>query len=165
VIATAIKEGAAPEEVVAGAVEVMATLNRRAAEAMSHAGVSAATDVTGFGLLGHLHRMLSASGVAARLKARDVPIMEGARELAEAGHVPGGTHRNLADLESCVDFGPSVDEVTRILLGDAQTSGGLLMSVAAERAEGLLEELTGNVPAAAVIGEVTGGAPGRISVE
>ncbi|MGD8871901.1 MAG: selenide, water dikinase SelD [Gemmatimonadota bacterium] len=165
IIATAIKKGAAAKDAIAGAIESMATLNRRAADAMLQAGVSAATDVTGFGLLGHLHRMLHASGVAGRLRTKDVPLLAGARELAEAGHVPGGTHRNLADLESCVDFASSVDEANRILLGDAQTSGGLLMSVPVAAVEGLLEELTGNVPVASVVGEVLEGPAGHISVE
>ena len=84
--------------------------------------------------------------------------------LAAAGHVPGGTHRNLADLESAVDFAPDLDEVTRILLTDAQTSGGLLMSVPMGCVEGLIEDLTGNVPAVAVIGSVVEGAPGHIDV-
>jgi selenide,water dikinase len=164
VIATAVKREAAEAAVIEAAVASMATLNARAAESMGRAGVSAATDVTGFGLLGHLHRMLLASGVSARLSAKEVPLMVGARELAEAGHVPGGTHRNLADLEEAVDFADSVDETTRILLGDAQTSGGLLMSVPVDRVEALLEDLTGNVPAVAVIGTVEGGVPGRIVV-
>ena len=164
IIATAIKKGAADPDVIARAVDAMATLNRRAAEAMVRAGVSAATDVTGFGLLGHLHKMLHASGVSGRVNAADVPLLRGARELAEAGHVPGGTHRNLADLEGVVDFADDIDEVTRLLLGDAQTSGGLLMSVPVERVEALLEDLTGNVPAAAVVGAVGEGAGGRIFV-
>ena len=164
VIATAIKQGAASSDVIAAAVEVMATLNHRAAQAMANAGVSAATDVTGFGLLGHLHKMLQASGVSGRVSAADVPLLPGARVLAEAGHVPGGSHRNLADLEPVLDFADSIDEITRTLLGDAQTSGGLLMSVPQDRVEGLLEELTGNVPAAAVIGYVIEGAGGHISV-
>jgi selenide,water dikinase len=164
IIATAIKKGAASSEVIARAVEVMATLNRRAAEAMVDAGVSAATDVTGFGLLGHLHKMLDASGVSARIKAADVPLLPGARELAAAGHVPGGSHRNRADLEAALDFAESVDEVARIMLTDAQTSGGLLMSVPPESVEGLLEALNGNAPAAAVIGFVSEGAAGHIFV-
>ena len=164
VIATAIKQQAAPPEAIATAVEVMATLNARAAEAMSKADVSAATDVTGFGLLGHLHRMLEASGFAGRVEAEDVPIMAGTRELAAAGHVPGGSHRNLADLEPVLDFVESVDETTRILLADAQTSGGLLMSVPVERVEALVEDLTGNVPAVAVIGSVAEGPAGHIRV-
>lgn len=164
IIATAIKKGTAPPDVISGAVEVMATLNRRAAEAMLRAGVHAATDVTGFGLLGHLHKMLHASGVSGRLRAGDVPFLIGARELAEAGHIPGGTHRNLADLERMVDFSDDLDEAARILLSDAQTSGGLLMAVPVDRVEGLLEDLTGSVPASALIGSVGDGAAGHIFV-
>jgi selenide,water dikinase len=165
VIATAIKRGAASPEVVRSAVAVMSALNRGAAEAMVALGVRAATDVTGFGLLGHLHRMLLASGVAARLRATEVPLLAGARALAEAGHVPGGTRRNLADVSSRTTFAASVPEPIRTLLGDAQTSGGLLIAVPAERADELLAALEGAAPARARIGEVVEGAPGAISVE
>ncbi len=165
VIATAIKNGVAPEDVVRAAVEVMSTLNRGAAEAMVSARAHAATDVTGFGLLGHLHRMLTASGVAARLRGSDVPLLKGARALAEAGQVPGGTKRNLTDLTDAVTFSASVDEPLRILLGDAQTSGGLLVAVAPDRAERLLATLGAAAPAAARIGEVVAGTPGTIEVE
>ena len=165
IIATAIKKEAAEADVIAAAVASMATLNARAAQSMRPAGVSAATDVTGFGLLGHLHRMLLASGVAARVSAKEVPLLPGARQLADAGHVPGGTHRNLADLEEAVEFADSIDETTRILLGDAQTSGGLLMCVPVEGLEALLEDLTGNVPAVAAIGVVEEGEAGRIFVD
>jgi selenide, water dikinase len=165
VIATAIKAGAASPDVVRSAVDVMSTLNRGAAEAMVALGARAATDVTGFGLLGHLHRMLLASGVAARLRAADVPLLPGARELAEAGHVPGGTRRNLADVLGRTTFAPSVDEAARTLLGDAQTSGGLLIAVPAERAGDLIAALEGVSPARSLIGEVVQGTPGSISVE
>jgi selenide,water dikinase len=165
VIATAIKAGAAAKEVVDAAVTVMATLNRGAAEAMTQAGANAATDVTGFGLLGHLHRLLLASGVAAHLRARDVPILAGAAALAAAGHVPGGTKRNLADLSASVDFAPSIDTTTRTLLGDAQTSGGLLISIPGDRLATLLREVAGRAPVAAVIGSVRAGTPGLIDVE
>ncbi len=164
VIATAIKKGAASDAVVAGAVEVMASLNRAASAAMVAAGVVAGTDVTGFGLLGHLHRMLVASGVAATLRAADVPLLAGARELAQAGHVPGGTKRNLEDLRQAVAFEASVDPVARTLLGDAQTSGGLLLSVPPERLEALRAELRSEVPEARVIGTVEAGEAGRIRV-
>ena len=165
VVATAIKKGAASADVVRRAVEVMSTLNRGAAEAMVTAGADAATDVTGFGLLGHLHRMLQASGVAAHVRAGEVPLLPGARELAEAGHVPGGTRRNLADLAGHLTFAPGVDETTRTLLGDAQTSGGLLIAVPADLLAGLLEALGGGAPAAAVIGAVEEGEPGAIRVD
>jgi selenide,water dikinase len=165
VIATAIKKDVAPKEVVAAAIDVMTTLNRGASEAMVAAGVRAGTDVTGFGLLGHLHRLLSASGVAARLRANAVPLIEGALALAEAGHVPGGTVRNLADVAPSVSFAATVDQPTRTLLGDAQTSGGLLIAVAPERLNALLDALAGVAPVSAVIGDVVAGPPGRIDVE
>jgi selenide,water dikinase len=142
----------------------MTTLNRGASEAMVAAGVRAGTDVTGFGLLGHLHRLLAASGVAARVRANAVPLIEGALELAAAGHVPGGTVRNLADVAASVSFSATVDQRTRTLLGDAQTSGGLLIAVAPERLNALLEALAGVAPVSAVIGEVVAGPAGRIEV-
>jgi selenide,water dikinase len=165
IVATAIKQGVASAEVVRAAVEVMSTLNRSAAQAMVTVAAHAATDVTGFGLLGHLHRMLLASGVAARLHAADVPLLVGARELAEAGHVPGGTRRNLADLSGHVTFSPAVDDVARTLLGDAQTSGGMLICVQPDRLDELLATLEGTTPARAVIGSVVEGPPGAITVE
>jgi selenide,water dikinase len=142
----------------------MSTLNRSASEGMVRAGVAAGTDVTGFGLLGHLHKMLLASGVSADVSATDVPLMAGARQLAEGGYISGGTRRNLADVEAAVDFTEDVDATMRLMLADAQTSGGLLMAVPAERVTALVEDLTGSVPAAAVIGHVTEGPAGRISV-
>ncbi len=164
IIATAIKQGDASDEVIEAAVEIMATLNAGAAEAMLSAGVIAGTDVTGFGLLGHLHTMMRASGVAATVRADSVPVISGARELVAAGHVPGGTKRNLDDLAHSISFADAVDEATRTLLGDAQTSGGLLMCVPADRVEDLLSTLDGRSPVAVVIGEVVEGEPGHIDV-
>jgi selenide,water dikinase len=165
VIATAIKRGEVDENVIADAVQVMTTLNRSAAEAMLSAEVQAATDVSGFGLLGHLRGMMSASGTSATLETARIPFLAGARELTEAGHVPGGTRRNLEDLAGDLDFADSVDEVTRILLADAQTSGGLLMCVAPDRLTALLTDLEGDTPSASVIGEVVQGQPGTIRIE
>jgi selenide,water dikinase len=163
IISTAIKRSLASEDVIRDAVACMATLNRGAAEAMLRTAVSAATDVTGFGLLGHLRNMLRASGVGAHLEADQIPLLPGAAELAEAGCIAGGTRRNLADLENDVDWG-SMTELQRLILCDAQTSGGLLIAVPAERVDMLLaalnEELT---PIAAVIGEITSDT-GRIRV-
>jgi len=102
--------------------------------------------------------------VAAVVNASSVPILPGARPLAEAGHVPGGSARNLADLADSVTFAESVEGVTRTLLCDAQTSGGLLMCVAPERLDGLLERLRGRTPALAVVGEVVEGEAGQIRV-
>ncbi len=164
VVATALKAGQAPAEVARRAVEVMATLNRDAAEAAQECGVRAGTDVTGFGLLGHLRNLLRASGVAASLRWADVPLLDGARELALAGHIPGGTKRNLSDTAGDVTWGAAVPDAVRLLMADAQTSGGLLLCVAPERVGELVARLEGRSPAAAVIGEVVEGRPGANTV-
>ena len=164
VIATAIKSAQAPENVVAIAVDSMTTLNADAASVMVSNGITAATDVTGFGLLGHLRSLMRASNVSATLQADKVPMLLGARKLAEAGHIPDGSKRNLDDLASDVSFETSVDEVTKILLADAQTSGGLLMSVPAERLENVTDGLAETASTAAVIGHVAQGPAGNIKV-
>jgi|SRR5687767_4762250 len=164
VIATALKKEQAPADVIASAVRSMTTLNRPAAESMLRVGASAATDVTGFGLIGHLSSMLRASGVAARVRAGLVPFLPGARELAQAGHVAGGTRRNMQDADTITTWSADVSEVERILLCDAQTSGGLLISINADRADDLLAALrAANTPAAAIIGDIRAGDP-RIDV-
>ena len=158
VIATALKKGEADEDVIATAVQVMTTLNQSAAETMVSVGVKAATDITGFGLM-------SASATSATLQAASIPILPGARELAEAGHIPGGTRRNLDDLAPDLDFADSIDEVSRTLMVDAQTSGGLLMCVPPDRLTALLTGLKGEIPSAFVIGKVVPGQPGTIRIE
>ena len=163
VVATAIKAEAASDAATTAAVKSMTALNREAAAAMIRVGVRAATDVTGYGLLGHLGTLLLQSGVAAEIVAENVPVLPEVTELIAAGHVPGGTRRNLEDLEDRVDFGDQ-DETTRLILADAQTSGGLLISVPEERAEKLMELLEAAGPVAAMIGRVTDGAPGTIKV-
>jgi selenide,water dikinase len=165
VLATALKRDLADGAALAPAVAAMTTLNAGAARAVAAVGARAATDVTGFGLLGHLHQLLAASGVAADIEAAAVPLFAGARELVGQGAVPGGTRRNIEALQGLVDFGPTVDEPTRILLADAQTSGGLLIAVAVERRDALLDALAREAtPARAVIGRVTAGPAGRITV-
>lgn len=137
-------------EVFPQAVAAMTGLNREASEAALAAGARCATDVTGFGLLGHLLKLTRASRVAAVVDAAAVPYLDGAREAARDGFVSGGTRRNLDWVAPHVDFG-AADEVTRLLLADAQTSGGLLVA--------------GEVPGAPVIGElVPEGAPGASRV-
>lgn len=165
IVATAVKAGSAPEAVLAEAVRCMTTLNRAGAEAMVGAGVVAGTDVTGFGLLGHLRSMMKASGTSARVVSADVPLLPGVRALIEGGYVPGGTRRNLGDLAASVDFGAAVPEDVRILLADAQTSGGLLMAVPPEHLRALLDALAGRTLTAAVIGAVENGEAGRIVVD
>lgn len=163
-IATAIKEGTVDGAVIQAAVASMAALNRGAAEAMARAGVRAATDVTGYGLLGHLRQMLRASGVAATLQADAIPFLPGVEELATRARFPGGSQRNLADVREDVQFPKDMAEARRLLLADAQTSGGLLMAVPPDAMESLLDDLEGSAPVAAVIGEIEEGPPGRIQV-
>lgn len=160
VIATAIKRGKAPPDVVDAAVASMLRLNAHAADVALAGGATGATDVTGFGLLGHLHRMVEASGVDAELDTAAVPLLPGARDMVTAGLVPGGTERNLAWVAEHVDAG-DVDATTLTLLADAQTSGGLLFGVAPEQAASALEQLRATGHDAAVIGHVTAG-DGRI---
>lgn len=155
IITTAGKEGRVPAKVLREAIRHMTTLNHAAADAMVRVEVHAATDVTGFGLLGHLRPMLKASGATARVTASAVPMLAGARALAEQGVAPGGTRRNLESLNTAVRWGRAVDEHTRLLLCDAQTSGGLLIAVPRRKLKRLVAELRGSgVETAAVIGEV-----------
>lgn len=164
IISTAIKNGRAEPAVIAEAIETMAELNAGAARAAAAIGVHAATDVTGFGLLGHLGEMLVASGVAAIVEHQSVPLIEGVRELAKAGLAPGGTGRNLAAVEQLTDFG-DLDPADRLILADAQTSGGLLISVAAAKTLELVEALAAeNTRAAAIIGEIVEDRPGTVVV-
>ncbi|MGH2681096.1 MAG: selenide, water dikinase SelD [Actinomycetota bacterium] len=162
IVSTAIKRGLAEEDLVAHAVELMTTTNQAAAEAMQHADVDAATDVTGFGLLGHLHRMLLASGAAAELDADAIPLLDPRiLDLARSGVVPGGTKRNLAYVRPHTDFG-ALPEPERLILADAQTSGGLL--VAAKHKPSIEAALREHDVPFARIGTVVAGAPGAISV-
>ena len=166
IIATAIKRGLADESVARQAAELMATLNRAAAEAMIEVGAHACTDVTGFGLLGHLREMAAGSGVDVTIHAGAVPTLPAAWTFAGAGVVPGGTLNNLAFVQGHVTFSSGVSRVAQLLLADAQTSGGLLISLPFKRADALLAALQARgVSAAAVIGQVTGAGTGRITVE
>jgi selenide,water dikinase len=165
VAAQAIKQGRLAKARIDVAVAAMRTLNRAARDAALAAGARAATDVTGFGLLGHLHHVLAASRCAARVDASAVPLLDFARELAGEGLVPGGSRKNRAYVEAHVTFAPGVDEVARILLCDAQTSGGLLVAVPPEGERTMLAELERRgAPARTVIGEVVEGPPGQIEV-
>lgn len=164
IIASAVKADKAPAEAIERMVHVATTLNKDASEAMVAVGVSAATDVTGFGLLGHLLEMTQASGVAVELEASRVPVIEGARPLAEAGIVPGGTRRNLSFVDPLAVWPDGMDEVTKLLLADAQTSGGLLIAVAEDKVEELVERLSTSkgVLRADVVGRATHREPSGI---
>ncbi len=166
ILSTALKRDLISETEMRDAIEAMRTLNAGAARAMDELGsaIHAATDVTGFGLVGHLHTLLQASGAGARLFADRVPRFERAMELAARGAVPGGTERNLRAAIAYTAYQPRVQETERILLSDAQTSGGLLIAVAPEAAAQLLAALERErTPAAALVGEVVSGA-GQVEV-
>jgi len=164
-ISTALKRGVAEPHAVQAAVKSMTTLNRAAAEAMLRAGASAATDVTGFGLLGHLREMARGSRLAAVVRASAVPLLPTALELAERGILPGGSKRNFDDVADAVHWADEVPEPLRRLLCDAQTSGGLLIAIAPDRAPGLLAELRAAGLTAAEIGRLEEGPAGAIAVE
>ena len=163
VITTALKRGEADPARVQEAVDVMTTLNAAASEAMVEAGAEAATDVTGYGLLGHLHFMLAASGVAAEVDAAAVPLLEGTLGLAERGIVPGGTRANHAFLERHVEWG-ELAAAEQLVLADAQTSGGLLIAVSDARAEARADGLRRRRVSAWRIGRTHEGDAGRIRV-
>jgi len=147
-------------------VQLMSALNRAAAEAMQHVGVHACTDVTGFGLLGHLLEMLRASGVSARIRFSQIPFLEGTEELAAAGAISGGSKDNFSFTEPAVDYDGQLTELQRLLINDAQTSGGLLISVENSKSEQLLRALAERgVSTRAVIGEIIGNGSSRVSVE
>lgn len=136
------------------AIEWMLKLNRDASRAMVEVGVSAATDITGYGLVGHLLEMCSGSGVGARIRASAVPVLEGTREWRDKGFVPAGTKRNVEAFRRRVQSEISEEEFT--LLCDAQTSGGLLIAVAPERGPALEQALSSRGVFFRSIGEVTG---------
>jgi selenide,water dikinase len=164
VITTGIKQERTSAAAADEAIAVMATLNRGAAEAMLEVGVSAATDITGFGLLGHLHEMTRAAGVQARIIAAAVPVLDAAWALARAGAIPGGTQRNREAVAPAVSW-EGIPEDVQVVLCDAQTSGGLLISVPAARVDHLCEALRRReTPAAAVIGGIGDTGPGTITV-
>jgi selenide,water dikinase len=164
IIANAIKEDRADQATIDAAVLSMATLNRGAAEVIGEVGLQAATDVTGFGLLGHLRQLLKASGVSARLESEAVPLLPGALELALNSRFPGGSERNLADVLADIRFPEGMPEARRLLLADAQTSGGLLIAAPESALPQLLRQLDGKAPFAAVIGTIEEGPAGRIQV-
>ncbi len=154
IVANALRKDAVGGDVLAAAVASMTTLNRAAAAALRELRPHAVTDVTGFGLLGHLREMCAASGVHARVVSTDMPLLIGVESLARAGLVPGGSQRNRDAARAYTDVAPDVDPVLALLACDAQTSGGLLAAVPREHA--------GAVGFA--IGEIVAGPPGRITL-
>lgn len=154
ILTTALKQELLDEAGLAEAVDVMTTLNAEPARVAVAFGLRGGTDVTGFGLLGHLQNMLRASGVGAEVAVETLPLLAGAAELAARGIVPGGTRRNLEAAE--VAWDDDVTEAERLLCTDAQTSGGLLLAVPVDRAADVVHALReASTPAHAVIGHVT----------
>ncbi len=167
IIATAIKQGTFEQNspIVKQAVDIMVTLNRSAAEAASSIGVNAMTDVTGFGLLGHLHELLESSGYAAKINYSTLPFIDGVKKLAQAGRIPSGTKRNLKYVMQWLEGQDTFSETELLMTADAQTSGGLLISVAEEKAQALLEALVkAQTPCSVAIGQITDGKTGTISL-
>lgn len=154
IVTTAAKAGECGAETLAEAARTMRRLNRGASEAAVAAGARAATDVTGFGLIGHLAGMMRASGASARAELRRVPLLPGARGLLERGFAPGGTRANLDAANAVADWDAALSEDDRLLLCDAQTSGGLLIAVPQERLSALEAELAARGEPCAVIGGV-----------
>jgi selenide,water dikinase len=164
IVSTAAKDRVAPDALLDTAIAHMTHANRLAGRIMRDAGVSAATDVTGFGLLGHLGEMARGSGFAAEVELAAVPVIEGVRDLAAQGVVSGGTKRNLRAASEFTTFPVGADDADRLVLADAQTSGGLLIAVPHARAEALAERLAAAGEMAAAIGHLRQGPPGAITV-
>jgi selenide,water dikinase len=168
VIATGIKAGRCSVETADEFTKSMAALNKRAGEIMLEAGASTATDITGFGLIGHLSEVLIASKLRARLRAGQVPVFDEAVRLSEMGTVPGGTKANQKNYDPLVEWGSDISATERVLMNDAQTSGGLLIFVPKDRKDRLIAALEKENILAAHIGDVldtTPPGPKRIIVE
>jgi selenide,water dikinase len=165
IVTTAAKQEVDTRGAMKDAIRLMSTLNRAAAEAMAKVDVHACTDVTGFGLLGHLRNMASASGCAATLQLSNIPVLDAARVYVREGIAPGGTHANWRFLNDWVEYAPELDKPEQLLLCDAQTSGGLLIATTPKDAQALLAELVRReTPCAAIIGEFHSGPAGRMRV-
>lgn len=166
IISTAIKRGIARPRTVSLAIKSMATLNRKACELMQATGVNAATDITGFGLLGHAAEMIEGTKTGMVIRAAAVPLLPQAPELAQKGFLPGGLERNRDYRRHMVSFGKDIPKYLQDLLFDPQTSGGLLMALPAAKAQTLLDKMRKEgIKEAAIIGEVISEPAGKISAE
>lgn len=151
-----VKKGEIDSQFLDAAVKRNSVLNKSASEAMIQHGANACTDVTGFGLLGHLSEMLSSLNLTAEITSSDIPYFEKAFEAAEKGFKPGMSKSNMHSLQSILKFEPSVSEADKWLLVDPQTSGGLMIFIEEEKADALLNDLiSGDSPEATIIGKLT----------
>ena len=166
VITTGMKRGIVGKDLAERAISLMEELNRAASEAMVEVGVNACTDVTGFGLLGHLKELTQASGVEAEVWLEEVPILPEVWDLVAAGAIPGGTKANLSFLTDWVEWDEGFPDSGKLLLCDAQTSGGLIISLPSAQKEELLELLRKKgVEGAVEIGRIKGKGEGKIKVK
>ena len=142
IISTAIKNGEASEEMINEAINCMKTLNSFAGELMHEFSVNASTDITGFGLLGHLYELCKASKVSAKIKFDSIPFLNGISTLASNGNISGGTKRNLEYISDFVDFSKQLNNTEKLMLSDAQTSGGLLVALPKSKATEYAKQCT-----------------------
>ena len=161
IIATAIKKGKASLDSIELAIRSMATLNKNSANGLLNYNVNAVTDVTGFGLLGHLKEMCENSGVSSEINFQDLEFLDSAIELAMSGIIPGGTKRNLKSVNEVVVFNKDLSKTEELLSADAQTSGGLLISMPIKDAKSYIEQMDGKPK---VIGYITDKKPYLIKV-
>ena len=161
IIATGIKKGVATQDSIEDAINSMSSLNKNSAQELREYNVNAVTDVTGFGLLGHLKEICENSNVSSKIKFQDLVFLNGAKELAMEGIMPGGTRRNLKSVEKVVSFGKKISELEQLLSADAQTSGGLLISMPIKDAKSFVKKVDNQ---AAIIGQVTEKRPYLIRV-
>jgi len=165
IINTAIKAAMAPAELCDRVIEIMACLNRNSGEIMQQFDIGACTDVTGFGLLGHLAEMVCGSGNSVTVDSGSVPIIPEAEDFANMGFVPAGAYNNRTFREEMISFSPQVPRTLQDILFDPQTSGGLLISVRENQAEKLLHALKeNNIEEAALIGEIVPGPEEKIEI-
>ena len=146
IIATAIKKGVVKNDVIRTAVESMSALNELASKIMVELGVKTATDVSGFGLLGHLNEICEASKVSAEIKYNDLPLLPGVNKLASDGIIPGGTKRNLSFATSFTYFHDQLTKIQQLISADAQTSGGLLISLPPDSAKMFIKNFNERSP-------------------
>ena len=165
VVSTAIKRGLVSDEIIDQAVQVMAALNAGSSEVMQEVGVNACTDISGFGLLGHAMEMAKGSGVGLKIRFERVPLLTGTKEFAAQGAICGGSRSNLNFLASDTDFASNISEIEQLIMADAITSGGLLISVPGDRLDDLIQRLKEKDIQGAVIGNVIAEPKGRIIVE
>ena len=161
IIATGIKKGVATQDSIEDAINSMSSLNKNSAQELRGYNVNAVTDVTGFGLLGHLKEMCENSDVSSKINFQDLMFLDGAKELAMSGVMPGGTKRNLKSVEKVVSFNDHLNKIEQLLLADAQTSGGLLVSMPLEDARSYVKKVNGQT---AIIGQITEKKPYLIKV-